>query len=504
MNHLKKLLFFTFCFLYVHTKAQIFEWSKAGNSNGVNSMVRDKPGNIYVGGQFVTKYDPIGNFIWQQNIIAYGVKGIVSDSIGNVYTTGVFGGTLTIDTITLTSDYGYNNMYLAKFNSSGNIQWVKQSHSNGFSGTDAITIDKQGNPIIIGRFNDSLRLDSFIFDAPLTSQIFLAKYSPSGVCLWAKNLGSGSFGGGGNGPKIESDKLGNTYISGHYSGDSAQFDNINIIPYHYSNYSGHDIFLAKIDSLGNFLWVKNIGGLGQEVSGPMDVDSLGNIYLSGYFSSAPAYFGNYTLTTNFESYFTAKYDTDGNCLWAKYGNENVICAANDGYYTNAPGLITKYDSLGSFQWTKTVSGAVNNAMVANNTDVYITGSFNGSVSFDACALNSTSNQMYIAKLSTPDSPIITNLKETENNAIFSVYPNPSRNVVTVSIQSTNPKDIFQLKVTNALSQNVYSEAIKEITGSFSKQIDLSMLPKGMYFIELQSNSSDSQQMQTEVKKIVLQ
>lgn len=505
MNPLKIIILIVFCLSMACTKAQTFEWAKVGNGSIATRIVRDIAENLYViDNQGVAKYNPIGNFTWQQNITGTDcvITGIAVDTLNNLYVTGYFGGTIDIGTNILVSEAGGNgNTFLVKYNANGIIQWITRSHSNGDSDADGITVDKQGNILIIGRFLDSLRLDSFVFQAPLTSQVFLAKYSSSGVCLWAKHLISDSFDGGSNGPKIKSDKLGNTYISGHFI-SYALFDTIHI--YAHGGQYDEDIFLTKIDASGNFLWAKALGGNLQEISGPMDVDSLGNTYISGYFSSAPTYFGGYTLTTNWAGYFTAKYDTDGNCHWAKHGNANAICAANDGYYTNAPGLITKYDTLGSLQWTKTVSGASNNAMAAVNTDVYLTGSYTGSVNFDTCALSSTSNQMYIAKLSNPDPPIITNLKETENSIIFSVYPNPTGNTVTVSIQSTNHKNSFPLKITNTLSQIVYSETIKEITGSYTKQIDLNSLPKGIYFLELQSNSADAPQKKTEVKKIVLQ
>lgn len=502
----KLLLFIVFYLLFSNSiNAQTFQWAKAGNASSASFIVKDKTGNFYaVITGYIAKYDPIGNLIWQKPITGFGINGIDVDSIGNLYVTGNFYGTVIFGSYTLTSDPDVSNVYLAKFNPLGTIEWVARSFNTYSSAIpDAITVDKQGYPIIIGRFTDTLKLDSFVFDAPLTNQVFLAKYSPTGVCLWAKHLISDSFDGGYNGPEIKSDKAGNTYISGHFMGN-AQFDSIQFSSHQFYSPLDQDIFLTKIDASGNFLWVKTLGGNSQEISGLMDVDSLGNSYISGYFSSATAYFGSYTLTTGSYSYFTTKYDHNGNCLWTKYGNANVICAANDGYYINAPGLITKYDSLGSLQWTKTVSSATNNAMVAVNTDVYLTGSYTGSVSFDTCVLSSTSNQMYIAKLSNPAPPIITNIKETESSTVFSIYPNPSGNVVTVSIQSTNPKDIFQLKVTNALSQNVYSEAIKEISGSFTKQIDLNQLPKGIYFVELQSTSVDSSEKRAEVKKIVLQ
>ncbi len=95
------------------------------------------------------------------------------------------------------------------------------------------------------------------------------------------------------------------------------------------------------------------------------------------------------------------------------------------------------------------------------------------------------------------------LTGTQNNITeqeeLNVFPNPTDNNITVSITSANPKEIFTLKVTNTLSQTVYSESLKDITGSFNKQIDLSALPKGTYFIELYSGLKNK-----EVKKIVLQ
>jgi hypothetical protein len=508
MNSLKITLLISFCLYLTHTKAQTFEWAKSGNTISSNRIVIDRTGSLYTADwQSVAKYDSIGNFIWQQNIGGNSydiiIAGIATDDSNNVYLAGAFGHTISIGPYTLTSDAGGNaNTFLVKYNSAGIIQWITRSHSNGDSGTDGITVDKQGNILIIGRFLDSLRLDSFVFDAPMTNQIFLAKYSPAGVCLWAKHLKSETFAGGGPCPKIKSDGLGNSYICGHFNG-YALFDSLQIFA-HGGQYD-QDIFLSKIDPSGNFLWLKALGGNNEEIIyGPMDVDSVGNTYISSYFSSAPAYFDSYTLTTNSYNYFTAKYDVNGNCKWAKYGAAGVICAVNDGFYATTPAFISKYDSLCNLQWTKTVAGASNNAMVAVNTDVYLTGSYTGSVSFDTCALSSTSNQMYIAKLSNPAPPIITNLKERENSTVFSVFPNPASRIITINLTTVKVKESYTLKVSDSLGKNVYSEAMKEITSSFTKQIDLSQLPKGIYFVGLQSTSVDSSQKKAEVKKIVLQ
>lgn len=500
MNSLKIILLISFCFFLTHTQAQTFEWVKSGNTTSSNRIVIDRAGSLYTADwQSVAKYDSIGNFIWQQNIGGNSydiiIAGIATDDSNNVYLAGAFGHTISIGPYTLTSDAGGNaNTFLVKYNSGGVIQWVTRSHSNGDSGTDGITVDKQGNILLIGRFLDSLHLDSFVFDAPMTSQIFLAKYSPAGVCLWAKHLKSESFNGGAVSPKIKSDGLGNSYICGHFN-SYALFDSLQVFA-HGGQYD-QDIFLSKIDPNGNFLWLKALGGNNEEIIyGPMDVDSIGNTYISSYFSSAPAYFDSYTLTTNSYNYFTAKYDVNGNCKWAKYGATGGICAVSDGYYTSYPSLLAKYDTLGSLQWTKTVSGASNNAMVANNTDVYMTGNYNGSVSFDTCALSSTSNQMYIAKLSNPAPPIITNLKETENSTVFSVYPNPTTNILTISYQSKNVENLT-LTINDSNGKRIYTDSQKKSSVQYAKTIDLSKQSKGAYYIELIADGKKS------VKKVIL-
>ena len=45
-----------------------------------------------------------------------------------------------------------------------------------------------------------------------------------------------------------------------------------------------DVFILKLDSIGNFLWAKRIGGFGNDSGVNIAVDSLGNIYTFGHFT----------------------------------------------------------------------------------------------------------------------------------------------------------------------------------------------------------------------------
>jgi hypothetical protein len=102
--------------------------------------------------------------------------------------------------------------------------------------------------------------------------------------------------------------------------------------------------------------------------------------------------------------------------------------------------------------------------------------------------------------------ISSGIKETVNDYSMNIYPNPTNRIITINISNNQPKGVFKLKVSDTLGKTVYSETLREASTSFTKQIDLSQLPKGIYFVELQPNSSSSnaKAANREVKKIVLQ
>lgn len=260
----KPLLCFLFlAFLFSVAKAQSFQWVTSDTLPSSNFIVRCDSGNIYVaGGRFISKYNASGALTWQQQIFGGGVSGIASDTSENLFVCGVFGSSFTAGNYYFTAPGGYGSTFLLKYDRNGIIQWAERTYNNADANADGMTIDKQGNPIIIGRFLDSLQINNFVLDAPLTNQVFLVKFSSNGICQWAKHLISDSFGGGGYGPKIESDKLGNSFIAGYFY-DQLKFDTFQL-----SAHGGQfeDVFLAKIDSSGNFQWVKTLGGASTRIS----------------------------------------------------------------------------------------------------------------------------------------------------------------------------------------------------------------------------------------------
>ncbi len=127
---------------------------------------------------------------------------------------------------------------------------------------------------------------------------------------WAERAGGSSndYGYG-----IAVDSSGNAFVTGYFRGSSADFGSTTL------NSSGaSDVFVAKLDSSGNWLWAERAGGSSADYGSGIAVDSSGNAYVTGFFRSPSADFGSTTLNSSGAyDVFVAKLDSSGNWLWAE-------------------------------------------------------------------------------------------------------------------------------------------------------------------------------------------
>jgi hypothetical protein len=208
------------------------------------------------------------------------------DSSGNVYTTGPFQGTADFDpgagTANLTSAGG-DDSFISKLDSSGNYVWAKQLGGIGNDVGYGISVDSSGNVYITGTFNDTADFDPGAGTANLTSvgsqDSFISKLDSSGNYVWAKQLGGTSADVARD---ISMDSGGNVYTTGTFQG-TADFDP-GASTANLTSAGGRDSFISKLDSSGNYVWAKQLGGTGNDIGRSISVDSSSNVYTVGYFT----------------------------------------------------------------------------------------------------------------------------------------------------------------------------------------------------------------------------
>ena len=334
---------------------------------------------------------------------------VATDATGDVYLAGSFtSATLHCGTVTLTNDSsGSSDMYIAKYNASGTIQWAHNAGGTKNEVANSVAVDAAGNVYVAGYFeSDTITFGAFTLINDTTNfsnDIFLVKYDANGTIIWAKSAG-GSKDDYAN--SVTADPFGNVYLAGWFLSSSIVFGTNTL-----TNISGNydDLFLTKYDSSGNVIWARSNGGtFASDWATSVNTDASGNIYLAGNFGSHTITFGSTTLTnsnnTGSADIFLSKYDSSGNVIWAKSAggtspdvlNSSSTDASGNTYVTgyfqssvmtfgsdiiNNSGadniFLARYDSSGNVLWAEGAGGASDdegNSVYADQFgNVYIAG-----------------------------------------------------------------------------------------------------------------------------------
>lgn len=283
---------------------------------------------------FIAKYSSSGNLVWVKTISGVDLKsinGLTTDNNGNIYITGDFLNTVNFDSITKTSLGGYD-VFFAKYDENSNIQWVKTITGTNSESSKDIEIDNSGNLYLIGNFAGTTLFDNVSRTTVGLNDIFLTKYDSNGNILWVKTFGSIR---NESGQLVSIDSWGNVYISGYFSG-SLSFDGVS------KTSSGQDdIFFAKYNSNGNLIRVISFGGTENDYANDLVQDTGNNIYLTGSFQ-ATSIFGNISKTASgLNDIFILKLDELGNLNWVQtYGG----VSNDSGHYLTIDNLGNLFNS----------------------------------------------------------------------------------------------------------------------------------------------------------------
>lgn len=423
---------------------------------GTNTLIAQDSGST--GDVYIAKLDASGNVLWAKSAGGAqgdGVNSITVDASGNVYITGIFrsrymrfGSGITLFNPNATSSNFWTNtdIYVAKYDASGNPQWAKNTSNSGggFNEGKSITTDAAGNILVAGTYYlPSIAFGTNTLTGSGAVNLFVVKYDNSGNVIWAKSAvsaGSGSINHTATG--ITADATNNVYITGANGASTLTIGSVVL-----ANSSG--AYVAKLDPSGNCQWANSIIG---NAYGTGITNAGGNVFVTGYFDGMNCSFGTATV---------ANTNTAGN-------NEDIFVA--------------KYNSAGTFSWAAGAGGNFRDIPSGISVDpagnANITGyTTNAALSFGTLSLTCTGsyNDIFIAKMGN-----LSGVEEfNKGNDQVVVYPNPSAGIFSFKATS----EISKVEIINVLGETVYSS-----TGLILSSIDISDKPKGIYFIHAEDKN----------------
>ena len=370
-----------------------------------------------------------------------GTAGITLDAKDNILLTGMFHGTANFGNISLASKGGTKiaNLFVAKLDPSGKWLWAKRAGSiEGGSGR-GITVDTKNNVLVTGFFTGRTDFGSTTLVSKGGSNLFVAKLDPSGKWLWAKRAGSSHRILGNNGNGIATDKQDNVFVTGRFS-VIADFGSTTLTA---KGAGQQNIFVAKLDHAGKWIWAKRAGnGIGNSNIGMgIAVDQQGTVLVTGVFNKASD-FGSTTLTSKGNlNIFVAKLDTTGKWIWAKRAGTSGF-ELNRNYSNVAPSMgvdgqgsifitgnfqgtadfgkttltakvgynmfVAKVDQNGKYLWAKRAGSSGEDGVTGISIDqrgsLFLTGKFSKTADFGSKTITAKEyHDLFVAKLRSPPS-----------------------------------------------------------------------------------------------------
>lgn len=413
-----------------------------------STTATDPSGNVYIAGEttgslggtnngesrdaLVAKYDSLGNLLWTKQFgtsSADTIYGIATDNQGNFYVAGFTEGDLAASKQAQVSD-----SWVAKYDSNGNQQWIKQFGEASISQSFSIAVDDKSNVFISG-------ITVSPSETVAQDNSWVIKYDTNGNQQWSTNIGppnsfTESYG-------VTVGKDGSVYATGWTLADLGG-----------KNAGLYDDWIGKLDNTtGQVQWIKQYGTSDYESTWGVATDSQGNVYTTGW-----------TLgdlggknAGSYDAYLT-KYDSQGNQQWIKQfgtpgddeafrinidSNDNIFLTGYTNGSLGGPNAgsfdawVAKYDTNGNQAWitqfgTPELDHALGITSDKAGGDIYVTGVTGGSLG----ATNAGSFDSWVAKLNTV-SGALENFSGTSQPATAAPVVNASASNTSNS-QLTNP------------------------------------------------------------------
>lgn len=313
---------------------------------------------------FLAKYSPDGEPVWARESggkeVDYGYD-IIVDKHNDIYVTGGFTERARFDNNFWAEGAGGYDTFIAKYNDEGTFRWVKvmegldfDDHSKG----RILSLDDDGNIYLSGNFRGNFISGQTRLKANGSYDIFISKITPKGTIVWTHQIGG--FGWDYvYGLQLDEEK--NMYITGTFTG-ATKFGKTIL-----SSSGRSDIFILKINQNKKILWVKNIRGSAWNRSAGLSLDVDNNVYISGKFYQKIQLDDEVLRSTGFSDVFTAKYNSEGELMWAeKAGSKSHNDDAKAIYVDQDEDIVYvsgNFNGYGVFSGVRIISRGNTNAFV---------------------------------------------------------------------------------------------------------------------------------------------
>jgi hypothetical protein len=471
-----------------YSPAGNLNWIRTGggfNGDYAHALTCNKTSNVYIAGEvedgnatitfpgstitlhpqgdndvFIAAYDLSGNLQWARTdgyIYNEKALGIAYDNSGNIVICGYFRDSTKFGS-NFTVSKGEEDMFVAKYDATGNFLWMKSAGGPGREEGKSLVCDASGNVYVCGMYSDSTMFGSNTYTTATTDfgkfyNGYIAKYDPNGTLLWVKEIG-GEYTD--LAWSLTKDNAGKLYVAGEFSG--ANFGNGDT----WTN-GVADAFVACYDQDGNFQWVKNCGGSLADRARGIGCDGT-TIYITGQYGLNGFFGSDNLVAADSSDIFIAALDNSGNFLWAK----------------TVGGTADTYDIGGGYESGIAVCGDAGN--------VYATGALLDNGVFGGSSLTGyTHTDVFLTKLSAA-----VGMDEIMLPNVSMVFPNPAKDKLTIRMGDNIDKG--EVAIYNALGQTVLKEKISKAT-----TLDLREFESGLYVYVLLNN-----QQQIQTGKIVIE
>lgn len=410
-----------------------------------------------LGNAFAVKLDLDGNLVWAKAFSGSyhsRVKTAVFNANSECFLVGEFSVEIDVDpnggTAINTTNYG--GVFVTKLAANGDFIWGGSFPGEGWNESYGIDDTPDGGCVITGHFADTTDFDPgpgvHLVSPDIISHIFLVKLTGSGNLDWVKKYGAKYFHSPGS---IAVSDQGNYYMTGDYS-DTTNFNPLGTPQELIA--TGRNTFILKLDSSGNFLWVKGVDG---DYNFPEKIllDANENCIITGSFT--------------FEISFNSGALTFNSPLW------------------NADAFALELSPSGDFKWAFTIPSNSLSSITGLGKDaagnLYVGGNFFGTTDFDpgpgttAVAASPQDPNIFTLKLNTTLA-----VKDISSSGVYSIFPNPSKNILHVHSDFDQTESIAIYDLTGCEIKSILHSSV----------VDVSELSPGTYLLVRNSSKETSQ------------